>query len=257
MDKNESIKKSIARNARRVKTELNPTASFSKQGNFKMFVRLMNGEFLARIAFTVCIALCVSSFTVFRQTYELTALEILPYLVLVLVVIVVLYFAHFYVFYVSYLKFLKNELTISSGWQTFISSRSEDFMKGKRFVRLIINIQPTATANALHHQAVSDFLFDWAKRSSHFYDGTKWTKGRPDSFRVSGYTVNGHIGIGNGMTFVIRFLSGKLISLFKTVGEQNLSFSIRYENEVTFSEDTSLDSIDAAKDREYERKLRD
>lgn len=257
MDKNEAIKKSIARNALREKTGLNSTASLSNQGNFEIFVRLMNGEFLAKIALTVCIVFCVSAFTVFRQTYELTALETLPYLVLALVVVVLLYFAYFYVFYISYQNFLKNELIRSSAWQAFISSRSEDFLKGKRFVRVTINIQPTATANALHHQAVSDFLFDWTKRSSHLYDGTKWTKRRPDSFSVSGYTLNGHIGVGNGMTFVIRSLSSNLISLFKTVGEQNLSFSIRYDNEVTFSEDTSLDSIDAAKDREYERNLRD
>ncbi len=257
MHKDEAIKKSIARNSQKKKTESNPPASQSNPGNFKLFIQLMNGEYLAKMALTVSIALCISVFSALRQKYEMTTWETLPYLILSCTIVASLYFLYFYVQYSPYQNFLKNRLTESSGWQAFISSRSQKFMKGKRFIRIIMIVPPTATANTLHHKAISDFLLDWVKRADHIYAGTKWTKGRPDSFKVSGFTINGHIGIGNGMAFVIRSLSNNLISLFKTVGEENLSFSIKYENEITFEEDTELDSIDAAKEREYERKLRE
>jgi len=257
MHKDEAIKKSIARNSQKKKTKSNSPASHSNTDNFKLFVRLMNGEYLAKMGLTVSIVLCIGVFNVLRQKYGMAELETLLYLLLSCAVVASLYFLYFYVQYSPYQSFLKNKLTVSSGWQAYISSRSPEFMKGKRFVRMILTIQPTATANTLHHKAISDFLLDWVTRSDHIYAGTKWTKGRPDSFQVSGFTINGHIGVGNGMAFVIRSLSHNLISLFKTVGEENLSFSIKYENEITFEEDTELDSIDAAKEREYERKLRE
>jgi hypothetical protein len=257
MHNDEAIKKSIARNSQKKKTESNPPASQSNPGNFKLFVWLMNGEYLAKMALTVSIVLCISVFSTLRQKYEMTAVETLPFLGLPFALIALIYFLYFYVPYIPYQSFLKNKLTALSGWQAFISSRSPEFMKGKRFVRLIVSLQPTTTANTLHHKAISNFLSDWVKRSAHIYAGTKWTKASPDSFKVSGFTVNGHIGVGNGMAFVIRSLSHNLISLIKTLGENNLSFSIKYENELSFEEDTALDSIDAAKDREYERKLRE
>lgn len=257
MHKNEAIKKSIARNSKKIKTEENSTLSFSDQDNFKIFIQLMNGEFLGKITLTVGIVLCINLFILLRQKYEFSVFQTLPYLVLAIAIVALLFFLYFYIQYMPYKNFLKCKLTRSSAWQVFISSRSHDFLKGKRFVRLIVNLQPTATANTLHHQAVTDFLIDWKKRSSHLYAGTKWANKRPDSFSISGFTINGHIGVGNGMTFVIRTLSNNLVSLFKTVGKENLSFSIRYENEIAFEEDTSLDSIETAREREYERKLRD
>jgi len=257
MHKDEAIKKSIARNSQKKKTESDSPASQSNPGNFKLFVWLMNGEYLAKMALTVGIVLCISVFSTLRQKYDMTAIETLPFLGLPFALIALLYLVYFYVQYSPYQSFLKNKLTALSGWQVFVASRSQEFMKGKRFVRLIVSLQPTATANTLHHKAISDFLSDWVKRSAHIYAGTKWTKGSPDSFKLSGFTVNGHIGVGNGMAFVIRSLSNNLISLFKTVGEENLTFSLKYENEISFDEDVSLDSIETARDREYERKLRE
>jgi hypothetical protein len=257
MSSDESIKKSINRNTLKRKTELNPAASISESSNFQLFTRLMNGVHLSKIALTISIVLSIVLFQTLRGAYELTVLETIPFLPGLFIVCALLFLLYFYIQYVPYQKFLKNKLTLASGWVEFVSSRSQEFMKGKRFVRVIITIQPTATANTVHHNALSDFLSDWVKRSDSIYSGTTWKKGRPDSFKVSGFTVNGHVGVGNGMTFVIRSLSNNLMSLLAKIGEQNLTFSIRYENEITFDEDTSLDSIDAAKDREYERRLRD
>jgi hypothetical protein len=256
MNNDEAIKKSVNRNARKRKVE-NLTESLSQPGNFQLFIRLMNGGYLSKMALAISIVLSIILFQLLGGKFELTVFQTIPFLLMPFAVIALLFLLYFYIHYVPYQKFLKNKLTASSGWIDFVSSRSQDFLKGKRLVRAIITIQPTVTANTVHHKALSDFLTDWVKRSAPIYSGTKWIKGRPDSFKVIGFTVNGHVGVGNGMTFLIHSLSGNLMSLMAKVGEENLSFSIRYENEITFDEDTALDSVDAAKEREYDRRLRE
>lgn len=211
-----------------------PDKSHSKSAShraedFVTVYKLLSGKHLT-IAFGIALSIILFfGFKMLSRIYNLDGTSAALAVAIFAFVAIDLFIFYFAFHYLLYKKFLASGVSIT-GWRELVHNRSIDFWKGRTYLRIAFQIELSARATAVHHQALDIFLNQMLARWGSKHSGT-WKNGAPSEMSRSGKGIEGHVAVHTGTTFLIRELAFHLPAFSKMLGDglNKISFAAKGE----------------------------
>jgi hypothetical protein len=203
--------------------------------SFGTYFLLMDGVYMVKIGFIILVAVSLISFNLLKSELNLTPAETIPYVVILATVIETGFLSYFFIAYQEYKKFISGKSSLVTSWRKFVNSRSPQFWKGRRYVKIRFTAEMNPLANSDDHEEVKNFLMKWAEQGAKIHDGTRWKKGSPDRFSLEGNAIHGHVNVGSATALFVRQLIREM-PMLNAFRRSNVSFALAYDDEVSFEE---------------------
>lgn len=220
-----------------------PQSAPHKAQDFLTVYKLLSGQHLT-IAFGIAMAIILFfGFKLLTRLYNNELEKAIILLGLIAFVAADLFLLYFVLHYLPYKKFLSSNVPIT-GWRELVHNRSTDFWKGHTYLSVSLKIELSAAATHVHRQALDIFLNQMVNRWGRKHAG-KWIGSSPNEMRLNGTTLEGHVAVHTGTTFLIRALAFHLPVIANMLGDglKNISFAAKGERsfEAEVEEDTQAD----------------